>query len=650
MKRRRAPVDRTSFRAVLCFLLLGLAVPILAVRLVYLQVGRAPENRENVARQRLRAESLPAPEGTIVDRAGRLLAYDRPVLDVRAEAYLTSAEAESPESVDRFANALATDLAFALSADAASGDSARLQDERRARLRERILAAAQRTDPRSPTSRHIDFLVGTAIDSATVLEHLRTADARRDYLHLHYIASYARTFPDRDATIGPVGFAGWRDTQSGKPVPLRRGMEAFEGLRAGRDGARISWQDALAQRYWTADGSLPERPPVLETTLDLELQKAATEELQRAVRAVEEHYSSPPEWGALCVADIETGEVLAMASYREGVDPRAGTFAPLQCLCPPGSVVKPLLFAIALERGVLNWHGDTFDCTPNAGKSWLVPHSSRKITDEHPAGRLTPRQILVQSSNVGAVQVGLLLGREGLDEFLHRYRFGTVTGTRIPGEATGDVVPFRRGGLRAMSERAFWVYSAPSLSIGYEYSITPMQLLRAYVSLLSGCERELTLYRRYARNGEVTVFPAAERGARVVSPANLELLREAMCGVVSEEANATGRPLFEELRRNGLPPVGGKTGTSEYEEARNGEKVWIRTASFAGFVPVDKPRFVAVCVLQKPKASAFWGGRYAAPATGRLLLRALSQPSLRRTEYPQVSAGGAEGGARLEQR
>jgi cell division protein FtsI (penicillin-binding protein 3) len=388
----------------------------------------------------------------------------------------------------------------------------------------------------------------------------------------------------------------------------------------------------------------PARPAVLETTLDLELQRAADEELRKAAAFVEEHYGSPPEWGALCLADME-GEVLAMVSYRGGKRANEAAFAPLQSLFEPGSVVKPLVFSIALERGVLDWEGPDFDCTPVSGKAWRVPHSTRWIRDEHPSTRLRPRDILVVSSNIGAVQVGLLLGREGLAQYLESYRFGQATSLGLPGEAAGWLAPDRHeGGVMRMPQSEFWGYTAPSLSIGYEYNVTPVQLLRAYLTLLNGRPRDLQLYRRYAVGGEVTEVPLPVDGPRFLSEQTVARLRDAMRGVVSDENDhATGRILYRELLDRGAPPLAGKTGTSEIGGTRDGATVTVRTASFVGFAPVDRPRYVAVCVLQKPGAARFWGGSYAAPAAGRLLLHALSRSQVRRPSSPQVSEGRTEG-------
>lgn len=622
--------DGTHVRAALFFGLLGLMLVALVGRLAYLQISRASANRAVVDRQRQTGHPLPAARGTIVDRHGQLLAFDRPVMEVRAEAYFNP---DGEEEFDQFADNLAGDLAVALAAD-------RELTDRRGELRRRI-GSPPGDGARASRGHKLDFLVNPGLQSSAALWRLRQLDRVRPYLYLHFTPRQLRTYPDREYTIGPVGFVGERDLGDGRSAAVHRGMEAFVGLRAGGDGERSLWRDVGATRYWTARSRAPAKPAVLESTLDLKLQRAAHEELRSAVDAVVERYGSEPEWGALCLAELATGDLLAMASFREGIaDPRIAAFSPTQCISPPGSVVKPLVFSIALERGVLDWNEPDIDCHPTGAKGWKVPEVRRWIQDAHDCGYLSPREVLVQSSNIGAAKIGRRLGREGIVELIERYRWGTPTGTRLPGEKAGVVHP-GVDELRTMPERRFLGYAAPTLSYGYGCNITPLQTLRAYVSLLSGRSRELRLQRRAVVGDRAIEPPVGGEEPRFLSEATVALLIDAMRGVVSDAPGATGRHLAAEMAERGAAGlVAGKTGTSEYDEMRRGRSVTIRTASFAGFAPADRPQLVVICVLQKPEADRFWGGLYAAPAAGRLLLRALSPPPGRST-VPQVSVGSS---------
>ena len=77
-------------------------------------------------------------------------------------------------------------------------------------------------------------------------------------------------------------------------------------------------------------------------------------------------------------------------------------------------MVKPLVFAVAMERGLVDWNNEIIDCRPDDSRGWRLPGVRRWIRDAHPCGELSPRDVLVQSSNIGAVKVGLRLGRDGM--------------------------------------------------------------------------------------------------------------------------------------------------------------------------------------------------------------------------------------------
>jgi len=629
--------EQSDLRVIVAFGILGVIAVVLAGRLTYLQVGRAAPNHRSVELQRGGAEVLPAPRGTIVDRNGELLAYDRPVIEVRAEAYPRLRQGQEAEDLAEFARLVGADLAFALSANVVEGRldqrqrvsrllAHRIRSSGRRYSGKRLVAEARDGEP-AVYQCSVDFLVDRAVDSAPVLARLDACDRSHDRLYLHKIRRFAREYPNREATWGSVGFAGKRAVADGNTVDVYRGMEAFGGLRARSAGTSYYWRDARARRYWLGVMTPPSRPVVVQSTLDIGLQKAATEELAKAVAVVSRKYHAPPDWGALCLAEIATGDILAMASFRaSATSPAAGAFAPTQCLFEPGSVVKPLLFSLALERGAIDWFRHEVDCAPRSASGWRIPGTRRRIKDSHSCGILLPHDILVQSSNIGAVKVGLLLGREGMEVYLDQFGFGTATGTHLPEERSGTVP----SDILGLSDRQFTGYTGASLCFGYELSVTPLQLMRAYLTLLSRRPRELRLTQRYVVEGEITELGPDAVAAPFLSPRTLALLVEAMRGVVSDQPGATGALLARELADLGVPSgvVAGKTGTSQGYQRKRGktgavESVMVRTATFAGFAPADQPRYVAVCVLQKTRASAFWGGHYAAPSAGRLLIRAL---------------------------
>jgi cell division protein FtsI/penicillin-binding protein 2 len=622
--------ERTRIHVIFGVFLVVLVL--LLVRLAWLQLGQADPARGKVERQQTRFERLPAQRGAIVDRDERVLACDREVLEIRAEMTMRIEDQDQPGlPLDR-ARPWIEEVVQALARDPELGAKKRLEtcQRWRERLLERVGGA--RPDPKADVPirgagkpvwrRRIDFLVAPDVTSAAVVDALLALE-RRDGSPLRFqqIPRMKRSYPDREVTIGPLGFISDGDLLPDGSPRYVHGMEALEGLVPGLSGLRAIDRDARANDYWTLHWRAPESPKVVHTTLDLDLQKAAQELLTDACKHVEDKYQSGPDWGSLMLIEIASGNVLAMASWRAGADPRAASFSPTQCVYEPGSVVKPLVFALALERGVLS-PDDQIDCSPNrSGGSYQVPGRKNTIHDVHVTqGRITPREVLIRSSNIGALQVGMRLGRDGLESYLQHAGFGVRTGLGLPGERQG----LRPKPLSGIPDRGFLPYTGPSISIGYEIQATPAQVARAFLTLLSGRPRELRLYSKVDLDGRSLDVPAADAGSqRYLSDKTIAWTVRAMADVVSDEPHATGLTLFEELKKLGIGRglIGGKTGTSEYP----GRVASIRSATFAGFAPVVDPRYLVVCVVQKEGARLFYGGKYAAPAAGRLLLRALAE-------------------------
>lgn len=643
-----------------CFTLM---LVVLFVRLAQLQTVRVVEARAKVARQKTRTEEVPAERGAIVDRELRVLACDRSVLEVRGELTLRVDDKTlaglPPERVLPWLE----EIALALARDPELKDSKRIEfrEKVKKQLFQRVLGAPWdkkhdvlvKSGSKEYVQRRAEFLVANEVCSTAVADALRALEKRSGSpLRFTFQQRFRRSYPEREATVGPIGFISDQDLLPDGSPRDRRGIEALAGLVPGEAGLRLLDRDARANDYWTLSWKAPEAPKILHVTLDLELQKAAQEILSEAVGHVREHYQTEPDWGAMLLVEIESGDVLAMASWQSGVDPKVARFSPTQCSYQPGSVVKPLVFALALERGVLTPE-DRIDCTPNAGgKGGYVPGSHRVIRDEHVTeGSIPPRDVLVRSSNIGAFKVGLRLGREGLEQYLATARFGQPTNLHMPHEQRGR----RPKPLATIEERGFSIYTAPSISIGYEIQVTPAQLTRAFLTMLSGRPRELRFCAKVEdAAGQSFDAPDPQLGSKpYLSEGTLAWIRESLGDVVSDDPHTTGKELYQELKRLGVGHgvIGGKTGTSEYflpvkdADGKLHEKP-VRSATFAGFAPVHDPRYLAVCVLQKEGAAKFFGGVYAAPAAGRLLLRALAeeQSNARRAPSQTSATNAARGG------
>jgi cell division protein FtsI/penicillin-binding protein 2 len=634
--------------------------------------GRAPLalGPEAADAQRRAKELLPAPRGTILDRNGAVLAVDCEVYEVRADVKLR------PGVQDAASFATVIDSLAGAFADAlVQGEPAR--DHQRLRLRERetLLARLRRAflgseakDPTSamctttlaamlPEQRERNVLVGTRIKSLAAIEALRELRADQHEgtgVWLHFQRGFDRVYPDREVTWGIVGL------EEAKMVPLPQheglqqfvrvgtfGLESLGAVTSGDAGERTFLHDAMRNRYWDSAPQPPETPRVLRATIDLELQKFACAELDRQVRTpAAEGKNKYADWAALVLVDVANGDVLAMASFNGDENLGASSFAPYQQRYEPGSVVKPLVLAWALEKNGLDWD-KVYDCTS------APPHNTRTIDgrafhDDHACGQLTPHGIIVNSSNIGAVQIGSQMGRQLWAGYLDFYQFGSKPVLGLRQETLGRrATDFRS----VVPDSQFRRYSASSLSIGYELHVTAVQLARAYLSLLSGRQRGLRLARSVEIDGVTHDAPPAPEGRQELSSATIEAVGAAMQDVVSDDDHATGRFVHKAmLKEEGLDVHGliaGKSGTavSTTTKGKDRVKVEVRNASFVAYAPANAPRYLAVCILQKEGNARFYGGSYAAPPVARLLLHALrTEESRRLRQEPPVSVSPGESG------
>jgi cell division protein FtsI/penicillin-binding protein 2 len=261
----------------------------------------------------------------------------------------------------------------------------------------------------------------------------------------------------------------------------------------------------------------------------------------------------------------------------------------------PGSTFKAITVAAALEDRVVT--PDTaFTLAPS------IQVADRTIEEAHERGTetLTVSQILAQSSNVGAVTVGMDVGAERFSEWMPRFGFDRRTGIEFPGEERG-IVPLLED------------YSGSTmgnLPLGQGLSVTPIQMTTAYAAIANGgVLRQPRLLR------EVDGEPVPEApGHRVIDRRVAAQVREMLEGVLAPGGTAS------EVSVPGYT-LAGKTGTSQV--AVNGH--YSRTkyvASFIGFAPARDPRLLVAVIVDQPEGEIY-GAAVAAPAFGEIASFAL---------------------------
>ena len=293
------------------------------------------------------------------------------------------------------------------------------------------------------------------------------------------------------------------------------------------------------------------------------------------------------------VMNPRTGEILSMAS-APAID--ANTFGDsnrswqrnraITDTYEPGSTFKIVTISAALEQGLV---------TPTT--SFLLPAKMRiadrwlKDAESRGAERMTVRDILVKSSNIGTVTIGKQLGREGIDHWIRKYGFGQPTGIDFPGEVQGLVLPPEQ-----------WSGSTiGNVPIGQGIGVTAIQLASAYAAIAN----DGVMVQPHIIKQVGSEAPAVYSRRRVISARTARIM-QSMFGEVVADEHGTGT-------KAAIPgyAVAGKTGTAN--KAEHG--VYVKgkyVSSFIGFVPARNPQLLTLVVVDEPNVP--WGGSVAAPA------------------------------------
>ncbi|WP_461483654.1 peptidoglycan D,D-transpeptidase FtsI family protein [Porticoccus sp.] len=423
---------------------------------------------------------------------------------------------------------------------------------------------------------------------------------------------YKRFYPAGEVTSQLVGFTNIDDHG-------QEGMElAYDEWLTGVPGAKQVLKD-LKGRVIKELGLLRSEKAGenLALSIDLRLQYTAYRELKEAVNKFQ------AASGSVVLLDARTGEVLAMANQpsfnpndRGQLNSDALRNRAVTDLVEPGSTMKPLTLLAALESGkyVPETVIDTNPGYIRVGRKTFYDHRNYGVID------LTT--LLMKSSQVGTTKIALDLEPEHIREMFARVGIGESPGTGFPGETPGSLPDHRR--WRPV-ERA-------NFAFGHGLSASALQIAQAYAVLANnGIKKPVTLLKT----------ETVPEGVPVVDAELVAKLRTMMTSVTGSGGTATRAaiPAYE---------VAGKTGTV-HKVGKNGYEKNRYVGMFAGMVPADNPRLVAVVVINDPKGGKYFGGEVAAPVFGNVVADALRMlkvpPQIKASEQVTSVVGKKSGGA-----
>jgi cell division protein FtsI (penicillin-binding protein 3) len=398
-----------------------------------------------------------------------------------------------------------------------------------------------------------------------------------------FIKESKRFYPNKELAAHLLGWVG----VDNKGLS---GLEhTYDPQIRGKAGTILVHTDARHKAF-----SRSERPPTtgssIELTIDENLQHIAERELREGV------LENRAAGGTAIIMNPHTGEILAMANeptfnpnaFRDFDDDDRRNRA-VQDLYEPGSTFKVVTATAAIEEKLM-----PLDTIIDVSGGQIRIDKGRIVRDTHDYGALSFTDVIVKSSNVGAIKIGFKLGTQRLSDYVARYGFGHTVSPDFPGESPGIVWSADK-----------WTDSAlASVSMGYQVGVTPLQMLAAIGSVANGGQyiEPRVIRAIYKDNRRYAVQPKIVR--RTISTNTAAIMTEIMEGVVERgTGKAAQMPGYT---------VAGKTGTAaKLVKGRYSTSDW--NASFVGFVPSRDPAVAIIVVTDSPHTHGHTGGVASAP-------------------------------------
>ena len=378
----------------------------------------------------------------------------------------------------------------------------------------------------------------------------------------------------------------------------------------GQAGVELAWNHILYSpprtRFLTRDskgktldimggksGVLKNTSGTIKLTLDSRIQQIMEWRLSEGAK------SANASWGAGVCVDPLTGEILALASYPS-LDPNDRTNLKDQDavrnnvvgrVFEPGSIFKPITMSIAIETAAANKNSH-YNCR---GTMKLADKTMSDVNKKAP-GMQDLTHVLMNSCNIGMSLMSMGVPRHQAYGMLRQFGFGEKTEVELAGEESGLI--------KSPEE---WLGTVPAnIFIGQGIAVTPLQAVMAIGSIANGGSllKPYLIAEVLDTDGKVIHKGGRRVRYQVMSPATSEFMRAAMKRVVSEGGG--------KMAYSPKVSIAGKTGTAQIAAAGEYSKGHY-VASFVGFWPEEKPRYVMMISLGEPKGARYYGGQIAAP-------------------------------------
>lgn len=396
-----------------------------------------------------------------------------------------------------------------------------------------------------------------------------------------------RLYPENSLAAHILGYVGWQDnTQVG-----RYGLEGFfEKTLSGNLGFLSSERDAsgkligVAGREFQAarDGAN------IVLTIDRVVQSFIEEELRAGI----EKYDA--EGGNIIVMNPKTGAIVGMATYPTYnpnyyfaiKDPHTQVNPVVQDLFEPGSILKPVIMAAAINQGLVKPDTTMVDNGPVKVAEYTI-----NTFDGKHHGRQTMTQILEQSNNIGMVWVGQQLGAEAMYDYLRGFGIGEKTGIELEGETQSH-----------LPEPPDWnITTVATTSFGQGIALTPLQALNAINVIANNgqlMQPHLVARVQQSDGQEEITKPTVVR--QVIAPPTASQVSAMLVSVIENGVAGLAKvPGYY---------LAGKTGTAQVPDERGKYSPDRKIISFVGYGPASDPQFSIMIKLDNPSGLSFASG------------------------------------------
>ena len=552
-----------------------LAWVVVSVRLVDVQAVHADEYAEQGLDQRIKEEALPASRGTIFDRDGVELAVTMDAVTIFADP----AVIEAPDATARLLAPL-IGVAEDVVREKLSTDS-------------RFVYLVRRLE-RSEADR-----VREAVDAARLPG-------------IYFQKEQKRVYPAGTLASQLIGFVREDDLEGIEGLEFQYD-EILNGVPGRQVIERDPYRNPIPQGQYIVDP--PAHGDDIVLTIDREIQFAVETALAAAVER------SGATAGTIVVLDVETGEVLAMASsptfdpnHRSSSDPATYRNRAVADMYEPGSTLKIVTIAAALDEGIV---GPGTSLTLPAKYVVKLDSEPKIYTDvaRNREAEMTVAEIVARSSNIGTITIQAMLGNEAHHRYLAAFGLGAEASGDLPGEAAGL--------LRPVEE---WCDTTcgPSTAIGYRVDVTVLQMAAVFAAIANDgvWVQPHVISEIVHADGTRELFEAVQRP--VLSAETARIMQQLLQGVVESDRGTGWRAAVAGYS------VGGKTGTTEkYLPELGVYSDEDRIASFIGIAPIGDPRIAVAVMLDTPSgeddegSELRFGGVSAAPVFAEVVKAAL---------------------------